>query len=351
MISKDKITLFVSGLLVFLCISCNREEKDIPFVNSLFEFTTPTYFPEYKQDISNNLPTEKGVELGRKLFYDNRLSRDNTISCAFCHEQKFAFTHHGHDLSHGIDNQVGIRNAPAIQNMIFQSEYFYDGASNSIQMLSLVPIHNPVEMDENLPNIIAKLKKDPVYVKLFRQAFEDGEVSSKNTLNALAQFMSVMISDNSKYDKYLRKEVDFTEKEKRGLAIFENKCASCHATAIFTDNSFRNNGLPINPRINDLGRETVTGFRRDRYKFKVPSLRNVALTAPYMHDGRFGSLASVLNFYSNGVQDTENIDPLMKNNGKNGIPLSSEEKEAIIAFLKTLTDESFIHNPLFYNPS
>lgn len=318
--------------------------------NSLLQLDIPSNFPSLAQDISRNLPTKKGFELGRKLFYDGRLSRDGTISCSSCHEQNTAFTHHGHDFSHGIDNQEGLRNAPAVQNMAFQSEYFYDGASNSIEMLSIVPIHNPVEMDDNLANIISKLKQDPAYVKLFKEAFENGEITTGNTLKALAQFMTMMISSNSKYDKYIRNEAggNMNSQELQGLAIFQNKCASCHQTDLFTDSSFRNNGLPPNPNLNDLGREMVTGFETDRYKFKVPSLRNVALTAPYMHDGRFGSLNSVLNFYTNGVRNSATLDPLLNQNGVFGVQLSQDEKEAIIAFLQTLTDEEFIRNPLFY---
>lgn len=336
------------ALGLFSCATDNEYES-IPTDSSFF-LKIPSNFPKIAQDIDNNFPTNNGVALGRKLFYDARLSRDNTISCAFCHEQQSAFTHHGHDLSHGIENQTGKRNAPSVQNMIFQSEFFYDGASNSIQMLSIVPIHNPVEMDENLPAIVAKLKQDPTYVQLFKSAFKNQEVSSSNLLNALAQFMSVMISANSKYDKHVRNEagVTLTAQELNGLNLFKNNCASCHSTDLFTDNSFRNNGLAVNQKLNDLGREEVTGFRTDRYKFKVPSLRNVELTAPYMHDGRFGSLQSVLNFYTNGVQHTENLDPLLQQQNSLGIQLTPEEKEALIAFLKTLTDYDFIKNPLFY---
>jgi len=333
--------------------SCQKDDSDDYIdleTNELLELNIPSNFPNLAQDISRNQPTKKGFELGRKLFYDGRLSRDGTVSCSSCHEQNSAFTHHGHDFSHGIDNLEGLRNAPAVQNMAFQSEYFYDGASNSIEMLSIVPIHNPVEMDDNLANIVSKLKQDPAYVKLFREAFENGEITTGNTLKALAQFMTMMISSNSKYDKYVRNETggNLTSQELQGLTIFQNKCASCHITDLFTDSSFRNNGLPPNPNLNDLGRETVTGFETDRYKFKVPSLRNVALTAPYMHDGRLGSLASVLNFYTNGVQHSSTLDPFLNQNGILGIQLSVQEKEAIIAFLKTLTDEEYINNPLFY---
>ena len=342
------VALFATSLM----FSCTADDNytSIP-ENSPYALEIPSNFPDLKQNISNNSPTKYGVELGRKLFYDARLSKDNTISCAFCHEQSSAFTHHGHDFSHGINNQLGTRNAPSIQNMAFQSEYFYDGASNSIEMLSIVPIHNPLEMDETLPGIAEKLKQDSEYLQLFDKAFENKQISSGNILKALAQFMTIMISADSKYDKYVRNENGGTlnSQELEGLSLFQNNCASCHATDIFTDNSFRNNGLPPNPNLNDLGRETVTGFPNDRYKFKVPSLRNVALTAPYMHDGRFGSLQSVLNFYSNGVQNTQNLDPIMQQHSTLGIPLNQSEKEAIIAFLKTLTDEKFITNPEFYH--
>lgn len=352
------MTLFFKNIkTIILCfplalVSCSNDDNyaSIP-EDSPYDLVIPSNFPAVLQDIANNYPTKNGVSLGRKLFYDARLSRDNTISCAFCHEQTSAFTHHGHDFSHGIDNLIGTRNAPAVQNMIFQSEYFYDGASNSLEMLSIVPIHNPVEMDETLPQIADKLKQDAEYVRLFGSAFENQQISSENILKALAQFMTIMISADSKYDKYVRNEMGGTldTQELQGLALFRSNCASCHATDIFTDNSFRNNGLPPNSNLNDLGRETVTGFEYDRYKFKVPSLRNVALTAPYMHDGRFGSLQSVLNFYSNGVRNTANLDPLMQQHPTLGIPLTQEEKLALIAFLNTLTDEKFITNPVFYH--
>lgn len=338
--------------VALMAASCSDSEEDyIPIdeSNARLAFAVPANFPAPAQDIELNYPTQKGFELGKRLFYDGRLSADGTVSCSFCHEQPTAFTHHGHDFSHGIGNQIGFRNTPAIQNMIFQSEYFYDGASNSLEMLSIVPIHNPVEMDENLESIAAKLKNDPAYVKLFRQAF-GSDVTSGNILKALGQFMTMMVSANSRYDKYVRNEPGgtLTAQEIQGKNLFAQKCAACHATDLFTDNSFRNNGLPPNPLLDDKGREIVTGFTTDRYKFKVPSLRNVALTAPYMHDGRFGSLQSVLNFYTSGVQQSPTLDAQMHNNGVLGIPLTQQEKEALIAFLKTLTDEEYIANPLFY---
>ncbi|QEE48127.1 c-type cytochrome [Flavobacterium alkalisoli] len=338
-------------ILSFAClfISCSKEEEYTE-INEPLDFQVPANFPALAQDIQHNWPTQKGFELGRKLFYDGRLSADNTISCSFCHEQASAFTHHGHDFSHGINDLVGVRNAPAVQNMAFQSEYFYDGASNSIEMLSIAPIHNPVEMNETLENIVLKLKQDPEYVRLFGVAFDNGEVSSGNVLKALGQFMTMMVSANSRYDKHVRNEPggNFSQQEQYGMELFQQNCAVCHKTDLFTDSAFRNNGLPPNPNLNDLGRETVTGFASDKYKFKVPSLRNVELTAPYMHDGRFGSLQSVLNFYSHGLVDSDTLDEELKHEGGLGIPLTQEEKEALIAFLKTLTDEEYINNPMFY---
>lgn len=333
----------------FLLLSCNKEEE-YQEINEKLVFTVPANFPPTVQDLSLNHPTQKGFELGRRLFYDANLSADGTVSCSFCHEQGYAFTHHGHALSHGIRDQEGTRNAPAVQNLMFMGEYFYDGASDNIEMLSIVPIHNPLEMDETLENIALKLQKDKTYVQMFKKAFNGADITSGNILKALGQFMTMMVSANSRYDKYVRNEPggNMSTQELQGMELFAQKCASCHATDLFTDNTYRNNGLPANPLLNDSGRENVTGFDYDRYKFKVPSLRNAELTAPYMHDGRFGSLESVLNFYASGVKDSETLDPLLHQNGVLGVALSADEKTAIIAFIKTLTDEDFIKNPLFY---
>lgn len=335
--------------LLFLLLSCS-DDADYKEINARMDFRVPSNFPALAQDVESNYPTQKGFELGRRLFYDANLSANGTISCSFCHEQAFAFTHHGHALSHGINDQEGTRNAPAVQNLAFLNDYFFDGASNSIEMLSINPIHNPVEMAETLEGISAKLKKDKSYVKQFSHAFEGGEITSGNILKALGQFMTMMVSANSRYDKYVRNEPGgaMSSQELQGMELFAQNCASCHKTDLFTDNSFRNNGLPPNTNLDDKGREVVTGFPADRYKFKVPSLRNAALTAPYMHDGRFGSLESVLNFYTSGVRNSETLDPLLNKGGILGITLSQNEKEAIIAFIKTLTDDEFISNPLFY---
>ena len=317
--------------------------------NTLLQVEVPSNFPELAYAIETNPPTKFGFELGKKLFYDGRLSSNGFISCGFCHEQRFAFTHHGHQFSHGVNDLEGTRNAPMIANMAFFKEFTWDGATSNLDLFPIIPITNEVEMAETMTNVLSKIKADIDYQKQFEMAFEEGGVNTENFLKALSQFMVMMVSSNSKYDKYVRKEegVQFTEKEAFGLSIFQQKCASCHATDLFSDGSFRNNGLPPNQKLNDLGRAHVSGRPTDNYKFKVPSLRNVALTAPYMHDGRFGSLVSVLNFYTNGVVDSPTLDPLLKTEGDLGIFLSVEEKEGILAFLETLTDNEFLTDERF----
>ncbi|WP_420856429.1 cytochrome-c peroxidase [Zunongwangia pacifica] len=348
MMIKKRNTLV--GLLVILGLySCSDDDAEYIAINKELEINVPANFPEVQYDLSANPPTEKGFELGKKLFYDGRLSSNGFISCGFCHEQRFAFTHHGHQFSHGINDLEGTRNAPAVQNMAFQKEFTWDGATSHLDLFPIIPITNEVEMGETVSNVISKLKEDTEYQQLFAEAFKDGEVNNEYFFKALSQFMVMMISSNSKYDKYVRGEEggSFTEIEEYGYELFQQKCASCHKTDLFTDDAFRNNGLPPYPGINDIGRAEVTGSVADNYKFKVPSLRNVAITAPYMHDGRFGSLASVLNFYDNGVQDSETLDPILKQNNRLGIDLSAEEKEALIAFLNTLTDETFLNDERF----
>jgi cytochrome c peroxidase len=213
----------------------------------------------------------------------------------------------------------------------------------------MAPISNELEMNGNIIDIINMMKNDSAYKKLYKQAFPNGEINSENMLKALAQFMTVLTSSNSRFDKYRRNELGgaLTAQELAGYAVFNQKCASCHETDIFTDNSFRNNGLPINPSINDKGRYRVTGLDEDKYKFKVPSLRNIEKTAPYMHDGRFYTLDAVLDHYDSGVTQTQNLDPSLQHTGALGIPLSSSEKAQLIAFLKTLTDNEFLSNPKF----
>ncbi|MCG5644391.1 cytochrome-c peroxidase [Flavobacteriaceae bacterium LSUCC0859] len=336
--------------LLFAMVSCSDKGEYIELnQDEKLLVTLPSNFPPIVYDVNKNPPTKFGFSLGKKLFYDGKLSANGFISCGFCHEQRFSFTHHGHQFSHGIDDMEGTRNTPSLANMAFFSEYAWDGATNHLDLFPIIPITSEVEMGETMTNVLQKLKDDTEYQKEFNAAFEEGGVNHENFLKALSQFMVMMVSYNSKYDKYVRGEddVSLSEHELQGLYIFKEKCASCHATDLFSDGSFRNNGLSPNPRLNDLGRAEVSGNVNDNYKFKVPSLRNVALTAPYMHDGRFGSLKSVLNFYRNGVQDSPTLDPLLKSEKGLGIALTENEELSLISFLETLTDEQFINDERF----
>ncbi|NHM05624.1 c-type cytochrome [Flavobacterium sp. CYK-4] len=336
-------------LTAFLAIAGCSSDDDTEYQNLPIDYQVPSNFPPLVYDLSRNPLTEKGFELGKKIFYDGRLSSDGTISCGFCHIQSDAFTHHGHTFSHGVNDASGTRNAPPVQNMAYQSQFFWDGASDHIEMLSMAPISSEIEMNGNIIDIINMMKNDAKYKQLYQQAFPNAPIDAEHLLKALGQFMTVLTSSNSRFDKYRRGETGgaLTVAELAGYSLFNAKCATCHATDLFTDNTFRNNGLTINPQINDVGRYRVTQIPQDKFKFKVPSLRNIEKTAPYMHDGRFFTLEAVLNHYQSGVGNTENLDPILNTNGTLGIALTTEEKAKIIAFLKTLTDEEFLTNPKF----
>lgn len=337
-------TLYV--LFISLLFSCGKTEKE----NYLLDVDIPSNFPAMVYHLESNPITKNGFELGKKLFYDGKLAADNIVSCGFCHEQSYAFTHHGHQISLGVFDNAGMRNAQSIQNMAFQKEFMWDGAAIHLDLQPIIPLTSDLEMGETVGNVISKLKNDDAYPKAFAEAFDDGEINSENLFKALSQFMVMMISGDSKYDKMIREEegVKFSDNEQAGYALFQNKCGQCHSGELFTDQNYRNNGLPINPKYNDEGRKKVTELEVDKYKFKVPSLRNIEFTAPYMHDGRFNSLESVLNFYESGITHTTNLDPLLINaDGDLGISLSEIEKVQIIAFLKTLSDHTFLNDKRF----
>lgn len=341
-----KINYFL-WLLIPLLLSCSNEEEE--YVNLPLDFAVPSNFPNLQYDIAANPPTEKGFELGKKLFYDGRLASDGLVSCGFCHIQADAFTHHGHTVSHGVDNALGTRNAPSIQNLAYQSIFMYDGAANHLDLQPIIPLTSEIEMNGDLTAILAMMKADKEYQNLFKASFTDGSISIENMLKALSQFMGMLTSSNSKFDHYRRNEAggELTVDESAGYALFKTKCASCHATDLQTDDSFRNNGLAINPLINDVGRYRVTELVQDYYKFKVLSLRNVEKSASYMHDGRFGTLEAVLDHYSSGVNGSLTLDPILQKDGKIGIAISAKEKLQLIAFLKTLTDNQYFTDKRF----
>lgn len=327
-------------VLAFSVYACTKS------VEKLFlSFQQPGNFPEPVYRFATNLVTKEGFELGRKLFYDPILSRNNTISCGSCHIQTSAFTQHGHSVSHGIEDKLGVRNSPPIMNLAWNTSFMWDGGVFDLDLQPVAPLTNHVEMDETVTNVISKLKAHPDYPGLFQSAFGTTEISTARFMKALSQFMAMCVSSNSKYDSVIRKEgKTFTKQEEEGYALYKQKCSSCHTEPLFTDQSFRNNGIGIG-LIDDAGRYAITLDETDRYKFKVPSLRNLDYTAPYMHDGRFLTLDAVLDHYSAGVKQTQNLDMILQNN-EPGIPMTADEKTKIKAFLKTLNDKVFIANKL-----
>lgn len=335
-----------AGALAWVLLGCAKSVAPADG-NGFTGFAVPANFSKPAYDMATYPVTQAGFELGRKLFYDARLSRDNTISCGSCHIQGAAFTHHGHDVSHGIEDRLGKRNAPALQNMAWYTSFMWDGGIGHLDLQPIAPIENPVEMDESLGAVIAKLKTSTDYPPLFEKAFGSRDISSGRMLQAMSQFMNMLVSANSKYDRVMRKEGEsFTPDEQAGYELFKARCATCHQEPLFTNQQFMNNGIGIGPN-NDMGRYEISLIEKDKYTFKVPSLRNVMITAPYMHDGRLRTIDAVLRHYAEEVQSSPNLAPALSGAGRLGIPLTSEERTRIKAFLATLTDDSFIRNPAF----
>lgn len=303
--------------------------------------TFPKHFPKSLYQSGQNKITTEKVELGKMLFYDPILSKDNTISCASCHSPYNAFAHTDHDLSHGINDQIGNRNAPALFNLAWHPIFMWDGAINHLDVQALAPISHPKEMGENIQNVINKVNQQKLYREYFYKAFNDSIATGEHLLKALAQFQISLISANSKYDRVKLGKDEFTQQEKNGYAIFLKHCNSCHTEPLFSNYKFESNGLQIDTTLNDYGRWTITKNSKDSLMFKVPSLRNLSYTYPYMHDGRFKKLSQVINYYVNGIKPTN----LVSKQLENGIQLSPNEKVDLLAFLLTLDDKEFVFSP------
>ncbi|MBN2172651.1 MAG: hypothetical protein JW731_00875 [Bacteroidales bacterium] len=342
------------GLAMFILFSCQKENpSEIPeesYQTTPYELNIPEGFPDMEVPVDNPMTVE-GIELGKRLFYDPILSADNTQACATCHNPGFSFTDNGKKFSVGIDGIEGARNAMALINVGWMPELFWDGRRLSLEDQALEPVPNPIEMHQSWPNAMSKLNVHPEYPDLFFKAFETRNIDSTLVTKAIAQFERTLISSNSKWDRYLRGEAQLSLAENKGFEIFfteRGDCFHCHTTILFTDNLFHNNGLDA--EFTDKGLFEVTGNENDLGKFKTPTLRNLVFTAPYMHDGRFTTLEEVVNFYSHNVQWSPTIDPLMKKVEQGGVQLTDEEKEYLVAFLKTLTDTTFINNPDYADP-
>lgn len=328
--------LIVSVLLIE---SCRKDEFK---GGTAISIIIPNGFPQPVQ-FTNEPLTEERVQLGRRLFYDARLSSDGSLSCAGCHQQIAAFGTYDHDLSHGINGTHSNRNAPPLFNLLWRKSFGWDGRYNRIEDMIEAHLNSHIDMGGNAHHLPEKLQGLNVYQPYFKAAYGSNEITKDRLLNALAQFTATMVSASTKYDSVKQNLSSFTAAEQTGYTIFQNKCSSCHKEPLFTDDTYRNIGLPLNTFINDKGRMDATGKRDDSLKFRVPSLRNLFKSYPFMHDGRFVAFSQVFDHYATGVQQSFNLDTTIRN----GIPLSIAEQNALIEFLKTLTDEKFVKEERF----
>jgi cytochrome c peroxidase len=338
------IKLLLIGTLgtAMLVNGCRKDQ----FQTTPIELPIPVGFPQKTPIFENNPLTEEGFQLGRKLFYDGILSKDGNFPCASCHQQFAAFATFDHSLSHGFDNSFTARNAPGLFNLAWHQQFHWDGGITHLEVQPLAPLTAPNEMAEDLNNVLEKLRNHPQYPGMFERAFGSKDIDSKRMLQAITQFVGSMVSAEAKYDQVRKGNAQFTAAETRGYLIFNSQCASCHSEPLFTDLSYRNVGIPLNPFNKDFGRMTVTGNRQDSLKFKVPTLRNLSYTFPYGHDGRFISIDRVLDHYERGIQAGPTLDPSMRN----GIELSPTQRADLKEFLKTLDDPAFLQNKRFGPP-
>lgn len=348
----------VAMLCIVLCACQKEDDKQPVYAPTALQVDYPQWVNIYLDEIpipADNPLTEEGVALGRMLFYEKKLSADGTQSCATCHRQENAFSD-PERFSKGIDGSLGTRNAMAIINLGWSEKMFWDGRRNTLEEQAHDPVVNPIEMkNENWVGVLQRLQNDSKYPKLFFEAFGTFQIDSSHVTKAIAQFERTLISFNSRFDRYYFEgdTTVFNEQEKRGLDVFlhSGECNHCHSDALLTDNFFRNNGLDEAPT--DLGMGGITdGFAADNGKFKVTTLRNIAQTAPYMHDGRFATLEETVEHYNSGIKmNSPNIDESVPLADGGGDLLTAEQKADLLAFLQTLTDESFLNNPNFSDPN
>lgn len=327
-----------------------------------YKLSYPSYFGNRFTIPEDNPMTQQGVYLGRLLFYEKKLSANNTISCGSCHQQRLAFTD-GKTFSQGIDSSFTSRNTMSLANLLWGRKFFWEGRANGLEEQAKEPLNNPHEMGESLEAAAKKLQQTKQYPRLFKKVFGTKNITGDRIVKAIAQFERTLISSNSLYDKYLQGTYKPTEQELRGMELFMTSaeagknirganCGQCHGTPKLFMELFHNNGLDTVPK--DIGREKFTGLLNDRGRFRVVTLRNIALTAPYMHDGRFKTLEEVLDHYNEHIQPSRSLSLFLQGRsndpGGKTLRLTKQEKEAVIHFLKMLTDSSFISDSRFSDP-
>lgn len=366
--------------LFFSLFSCRPSDSISPAETEIWNVGAPEAYKlkipdKFSKNI--NLPadnplTVQGVALGRMLFYEKKLSGNNTLSCASCHKQERAFTDERR-FSTGIQGIAGNKNSMSLANLLWTNRFFWDGRAASLEEQALQPIQDPIELHQSLEQAVQKLQNTATYPPKFKLVFGNEKITPENIAKAIAQFERTLISAQSKYDQYLREEYKPTELELKGIELFfthpipqanlrGGNCGDCHLPITTAGdrngfNGLHNNGLDTDQRLN-IGLQAFTQNPADRGKFKAPTLRNIALTAPYMHDGRFNSLAQVLDHYDQHIRISETLSPLIREASNEPFPppgevklyLTAQEKQAILAFLQMLTDDEFISNPKFSTP-
>lgn len=322
--------LFSAILFLFAC----RKDKTAPIL-----FIQPDHFPAPHYQFENFDLSQEKIDLGKALFYDPILSTDNTISCASCHHQEAGFSDPGKAFSFGVNDSLSQRNSMPLVNLAWSPSFFSDGGVNHLEVTSFAPITNTLEMNENMSSIVMKIASASDYKELFLMAYEDDTVTAQRVLWSLAAYMATLVSHESKYDKVYLGQEAYNDLDQTGYDLFQRDCRSCHAEPLTSNYTYENNG--IDAAYADHGRKIITMDPSDHGKFKVPSLRNISETYPYMHDGRFHSLSEVIEHYSSGIKASSTLSNKLPVGGFN---YTSDEKEALIAFLKTLSDDHFLHH-------
>jgi cytochrome c peroxidase len=341
-VGKQNTILFLVIALA-ITIVADACRKDAYNGGAVVTIPNPPGFPAQVQFTSTPLTKER-IELGRRLFYEGALSSDGSISCGSCHQQVAAFGTYDHDLSHGINGSHSNRNAPPLYNLLWRTSFGWDGRFSRMEDIIEAHLNSHIDMGSNAEHVHLKLEALNNYQPYFKAAYGSADITKERLLNALASFTATMVSASTKYDSVKQGLTNFNSTEQTGYIVFQNKCSSCHKEPLMSDESFRNIGLPLNPAINDKGRMDATGRREDSLKFRVPSLRNLFKSYPFMHDGRFVAFSQLFDHYSSGVQQSTTLDMALKN----GIPLSAAEQLALISFLRTLTDEQFVKDEKYW---
>ncbi len=344
--------LFFIALISIGAIEFSANPTPYPFPE--LDYFPPMPIPE------DNMPTIEGVSLGRYLFYDPILSFDSSFSCSSCHHQSKAFSDAPNRFSKGLNDELMSRNTLPLFNLAWYPGLFWDGSANQPEDQVFHPVAALTEMNLKWTIAEERIAESTFYQPKFAAAFGNAPIDSTHIAKAIAQFERTLISHNSKYDRVLRGETQFSDSEYNGYVIVNDQsmgdCLHCHITdghALGTNARYANNGLDqteTTDEYTDPGRAAVTGNPRDAGKFKIPTLRNIAITAPYMHDGRFETLQEVLDFYSSGVHIGVNTDSKMTHARDGGVHLTENEKSDVLSFLQTLTDSVFITNQEFGNP-